>query len=147
VGNIRSFLPSDMTLQDFWNYLKTVLTEGGLIPTSLTPEELAQVKKLQETKYATWQWNYGKSPKSQMQNKCRFPGGLLDLHLTVENGKIAGIQILGDFLALTPVEPLEEALTGCAYREDAIADVLKRFALETMLGNITEEEFIKTVLL
>ena len=56
-------------------------------------------------------------------------------------------QILGDFLALTPVEPLEEALTGCAYREDAIADVLKRFTLETMLGNITEEEFIKTVLL
>ena len=147
VGNIRSFLPADMTLQDFWNYLKTVLTEGGLIPTSLTPEELAQVKKLQETKYATWQWNYGKSPKSQMQNKCRFPGGLLDLHLTVENGKIAGIQILGDFLALTPVEPLEEALTGCAYREDAIADVLKRFALETMLGNITAEEFLKTILL
>ena len=24
VGNIRSFLPSDMTLQDFWNYLKAV---------------------------------------------------------------------------------------------------------------------------
>ena len=147
VGNIRSFLPADMTLTSFWNYLKTVLTEGGLEPASLSPEELEQVKKLQETKYATWQWNYGKSPKSQIHNKCRHSGGLLDLHLSLENGKIRQLQILGDFLGLTPVEPLEEALIGCEYREDAIASVLEGFSLDTMLGNITAEEFLKTILL
>ena len=147
VGNIRSFLPADMTLTSFWNYLKTVLTEGGLEPASLSNEELEQVKKLQETKYATWQWNYGKSPKSQIHNKCRHAGGLLDLHLSLENGKIRQLQILGDFLGLTPVEPLEEALIGCEYREDAIAAVLERFSLDTMLGNITAEEFLKTILL
>ena len=147
VGNIRSFLPADMTLTSFWNYLKTVLTEGGLEPASLSNEELEQVKKLQETKYATWQWNYGKSPKSQIHNKCRHAGGLLDLHLSLENGKIRQLQILGDFLGLTPVEPLEEALIGCEYREDAIASVLKGFSLDTMLGNITAEEFLKTILL
>ena len=147
VGNIRSFLPADMTLTSFWNYLKTVLTEGGLEPASLSNEELEQVNKLQETKYATWQWNYGKSPKSQIHNKCRHAGGLLDLHLSLENGKIRQLQILGDFLGLTPVEPLEEALIGCEYREDAIAAVLERFSLDTMLGNITAEEFLKTILL
>ena len=147
VGNIRSFLPADMTLTSFWNYLKTVLTEGGLEPASLSCEELEQVKKLQETKYATWQWNFGKSPKSQIHNKCRHAGGLLDLHLSLENGKIQQLQILGDFLGLTPVEPLEEALIGCEYREDAIASVLEGFSLDAMLGNITAEEFLKTILL
>ena len=147
VGNIRSFLPADMTLTSFWNYLKTVLTEGGLEPASLSCEELEQVKKLQETKYATWQWNYGKSPKSQIHNKCRHAGGLLDLHLSLEGGKIQQIQILGDFLALTPVEPLEEALIGCEYREEAIAAILQHFTLDTILGSITAEEFLKTILL
>lgn len=146
VGNIRAFLPSDMTLQSFWSYLKTVLTAGGLVPTSLSAQELEQVQQLKESKYDTWQWNYGKSPKSQIQNKHRYPGGLLDIHLSIENGTIHSIQILGDFLALTPVEPLENALLGCLYREDAIADVLNRFPLETMLGGITREEFLKTIL-
>lgn len=146
VGNIRSFLPADISLQDFWNYLKTALAADGIIPTSLSDADLAQVVALKESKYDTWQWNYGKSPKHQIQSKMRFPGGLLQIQLSVAEGNISQISILGDFLGLTPVEPLENALMGCPYREDAISGILEQFSLDAMLGGITKEEFLQTIL-
>ena len=60
-------------------------------------------------------------------------------------GAIQDIRILGDFLALTPVEPLENALKGCAYREDAVASVLDRFDLTETLGGIEKTEFLETI--
>ncbi len=146
VGNIRTALPQDMSLHAFWNYLKTALTAGGMVPDALTAEELAEVEKLKQEKYDTWQWNFGRSPKCAVVSKKRFPGGLLELHLTVENGYIRELKILGDFLALTAPEPLEQALCGCAYTAESIAQVLAQFPLREILGAVTAEEFLQTVL-
>ncbi len=146
VGNIRPLLPVDMTLLEFWNYLKTALSREGIVPVSLTEAELAQIQALKETKYHTWQWNFGRSPKYALCNKRRFPGGLLEFHLSVSEGKISQMDILGDFLSLADVAPLARALEGCAYRRSDIEAVLARFPLSTMLGSITEAEFLQTIL-
>ncbi len=146
VGNIRTFLKQDMTLSAFWAYLKTALNRDGFLPDALTAEELAHVQALKESKYDTWQWNYGRSPKYQLCNKRRFPGGLLELHLSVKDGSISGLEIMGDFLSLSDVAPLAQALEGCAYRKADIEAVLDQFPLSALLGNITAEEFIQTIL-
>lgn len=145
VGNIRSFLPADMTLQGFWDYLKITLAEDGVVPTSLSDVELAEIEKLKAEKYDTWEWNFGRSPKFQRKCKNRFGGGLLEISLSVAGGRIQDIRILGDFLGLTPVEPLEDALKNCPYREDAVATVLDNFRLQEMLGGIEKHEFLQTI--
>lgn len=145
VGNIRSFLPSDMTLQAFWNYLKTALSADGIVPTSLTDDELAEIQKLKAEKYDTWDWNFGRSPKFQRKAKNRYAGGALEIHLSVADGYIQDIRIVGDFLSLTPIDPLEDALKGCAYREDAVAAILDKFNLQEMLGGIEKQEFLETI--
>ena len=145
VGSIRSALQKDMTLTEFWQYLKAALAEDGILPTSLTIEELAQIEILKKEKYDTWQWNFGRSPKFQTCCKQRFPGGLLELHLTIKQGLIENLQILGDFLALTELSPMEQALIGCAYKEDAVRTVLDKFPFFEYLGNITKNEFIETL--
>lgn len=144
VGNIRQFLDKDLTLPEFWSYLKTSLADS-LIPTTLTAEELAAVDALKREKYDTWQWNYGKSPQFQQVSRKRLSGGLLELHATVDRGIIQALRIYGDFLALTPVEPLEQALIGCPCRTDAILDVLNQHDL-SCLGTITAQEFIEVLL-
>lgn len=144
VGNIRDFLEKDLTLPEFWSYLKTSLADS-IIPTSLTPVELAAVDALKREKYDTWQWNFGKSPQYQRVTRKRLPGGLLELHVTVDRGIIQELGVYGDFLALTPVQPLEEALIGCACRADAIASVLETQDL-CCLGGITVQEFISVLL-
>lgn len=145
VGNIRSFLKTDLTLLQFWDFLKTALADS-VVPAELTAQELAEVKKLQESKYATWQWNYGKSPQYATVCRRRFPGGLLEIHMTVRQGVITELRIFGDFLALTPVKPLEDALIGCAYREDALEEVLDKVSDYDCLGGITREELLDTLL-
>lgn len=146
VGNIRSFLPADLDMQGFWNYLKIALAEDGIFPISLTDSQLETVRALKTAKYDTWQWNYGTSPKFDLCCKKRWPGGLLELRLSVQNGRISALKIYGDFLSVTPVDILQEALTGCEYRRDALEPVLADIPLDRCLGSITQEELIRTLL-
>lgn len=145
VGNIRSFLKKDMTLDSFWEYLKTALAEN-LQPLSLSQEELVAIEKLKQEKYDTWQWNYGKAPQYQTHCRRRFSGGMLEIHQAVKQGCISHLEIYGDFLALTPIRPLINALLGCPLREDALRLRLDTFPDFSCLGTITKDELLETLL-
>ena len=146
VGNIRGALSTDMDMDGFWSYLKTFLTENLATSLTLSQDDLIAIEKLKQEKYDTWDWNYGKSPKCQMRCKKRWDGGLLDLQLSVANGKISAIHIFGDFLAVQPVAELEQILMGCPYGADALEQVLSSVDLTPYLGGITAGELIKTIL-
>ena len=146
VGNIRRELPEDMTIDTFWNYLKSALSGSGFQPAGLTPQQLQDVSKLQAEKYDTWQWNFGSSPKVQTSIRHRFPGGLLQIHLSVKSGKIESVQIYGDFLALQPIDALVAALTGVSYHKDAIDSAISSLPLQELLGGIRKEEFLQTIM-
>lgn len=146
VGNIRAFLQQDMTLGEFWDYLKGALVEDGIVPVRLPPEELVQVAALKAEKYDTWQWNFGASPKYDRVLRHRYPGGLLEIHLTVKAGRIEGIRIFGDFLALQPVDALEKAMTGCVYRREALEAALEQVSVADCLGTVTAQQLLDTVL-
>ena len=135
-----------MTITAFWAHLKRTLGDAGMVEAQLTAEELAQVEKLKAGKYDTWQWNYGRSPAYDTQVKRRFTGGTLDVRLTVKQGVIAQIKFYGDFLAVSPVHILEEALLGCEYRREAIQQTLSGLPVEACLGGITAEECMQTIL-
>ncbi|MBE6934835.1 MAG: lipoate--protein ligase [Ruminococcaceae bacterium] len=146
VSNIRSALESDMDMAAFWAYLRESFTRSGMIPLSLSPAELSRVEALKTEKYDTWEWNFGRSPKYEICFKRRHGGGLLELHLSVSAGNITALKVMGDFLALTELAPLEEALAGCPYREDAIRSALAPLPFSQLLGSITQDEFITTLL-
>lgn len=144
IGNIRDALGQDMELQDFWNYLKSALARDGFLPGSLTAAELEGVMDLKKSKYDTWEWNFGRSPKFDLVNKQRFPGGTLEIGLRVESGHIAEAAFYGDFLSVTSLEPLRQALQGCPFREEETAAVLDQFPLREMFGGIRKEEILET---
>jgi lipoate-protein ligase A len=145
VGNIRSFLHTDMDMAHFWAYLTTALADH-ITPAALTAEELAQVQVLKSEKYDTWQWNFGSSPTFGTVIRRHYSGGSLELQLTVTHGQIRDMAIYGDFLAETPVKPLIDALVGCPYQKAAIADRLSAFSLSQHLGSITVEEFLSAIM-
>ena len=145
IGNIRGFLHEDMTLPEFWDYLKKFLSGGDIIISHLTEEELAEAEKLRLEKYATWEWNFGRSPKWSVANKRKWDGGILETRVNVEHGKITDIKFYGDFLALLPVEPVAAALIGCDFRRESLAPVLGRFKTEEVFGTLTREEILDTI--
>lgn len=147
IGNIRGFLKEagrDMDLPAFWAYLKSAMAES-IQEGSLTEQELEAVEKLKRTKYDTWEWNFGSSPKFDLANKCRFEGGSLEVGLHVEKGAITRIAFYGDFLAVSSLEPLIEALVGCPFRREDVLAVLERFSLAEMFGGITQDEVLSVI--
>ena len=145
IGNIRPMLKKDMTLREFWDYLKGALAAGGLEDAALTEEELAEVRRLKETKYDTWEWNFGASPRYGLENRRKWDGGILEVRLAVEQGHIAHVVFYGDFLALCPLDGLRQALCGVPFRREDVAAVLDRFPLERCFGGIAREEILDTI--
>lgn len=144
IGNIRAALKTDMTLPEFWAYLKTTLA-SEITPAALTAEELAGVEELKRAKYDTWEWNFGRSPKYDRVNKAWFDGGGLEVRMAVEKGRITGTAFYGDFLALSPLDGLTDALTGCPFRREAVEEVLDQFPLPELFGGIRKEEILDTM--
>jgi lipoate-protein ligase A len=97
------------------------------------------------TKYDTWAWNFGRSPKYDLVNKRRFDGGSLEVGLHVETGLIQSIGFYGDFLAVSSLEPLTEALVGCPFRQAEVSEILDRFPLQELFGSITKDEVLDTI--
>lgn len=145
IGNIRSFLRTDMDLPAFWDYLRTSLAGEGVSAGSLTEEELAAVEEIRRSRYDTWEWNFGRSPRYQMTNRRRFAAGSLEACLSVESGRITQAAFYGDFLARVSLESLTEALRGCPFRTEEVGAVLDRFNLLDCFGGITRDEILDTL--
>ncbi|MFV0497625.1 MAG: lipoate--protein ligase [Candidatus Fimivivens sp.] len=145
IGNIRELLPKDMTLPAFWDYLKRVLAGSGLIQDTLSPQELDEIEKLKIAKYDTWEWVYGRSPKYDMTNKCKWAGGLIEARIAVEKGCIADLIFYGDFLSVDSMDEVVAALRGCPFRREDVADVLRKFDLPRYFGTITLDEILNTM--
>nr|WP_325258881.1 lipoate--protein ligase [uncultured Oscillibacter sp.] len=145
IGNIRPCLERDMTLPEFWAYLKTALTGSGLIPARLLPEELEGVEALKREKYDDWEWNFGRSPKYNMTNKRYWEGGMLEVAAGVEKGRITDITFWGDFLAVDSMEPVTQALRGCLFEREQVQNTLSAFPIARYFGAVTEQEILETL--
>lgn len=142
IGNIRDFLEKDMDILAFWAYLKESLAENGFVKERLTTDELKEVDDLMRSKYQTWEWNFGRSPKFNVTNKKRYNAGSIESRIEVKEGKITEAAFFGDFLSISPIRPLTDAMAGLPFRSSDIAAVLKLFDIEAMFGGITEEEIL-----
>ncbi|MFV0498006.1 MAG: lipoate--protein ligase [Candidatus Fimivivens sp.] len=142
IGNIRDFLSDDMDLTTFWAYLKEKLAGNGLAEGCLSAQEQTAVLELARTKYSTWDWNFGRSPKYNMTNKRRYEGGCLAPQVAVQKGVITDIAFYGDFLSLRPLDELCDALKGCPFRSADVGAVLDRFPLTELFGSIRREEVL-----
>ncbi len=143
IGNIRPLLPSDMTMRQFWEYLLHFLTGDIVTKVNLPQGALQEIRTLRDTKYATWEWNFGRSPAADIHAKKRFPAGTAEVYLTIERGRIKEIQIFGDFLALRPIAPLRDILIGKEYKKEVIQRNLTGFPVEDYLGGISSEELLE----
>jgi len=80
--------------------------------------------ELLESKYGTWAWNYGQNPACNVQRAHRFPAGDIDGRLDIQQARIAGLRIFGDFMRRADVRALETRLCGLAFERDVVASVL-----------------------
>ncbi|AAU37665.1 LplA protein [[Mannheimia] succiniciproducens MBEL55E] len=105
----------------------------------LTEEDWQKVYALREQRFANWDWNYGRSPQFTLEYYHKFPAGLVEYKLNVEQGKIQNIRIFGDFFGLAEIAELEKALIGIKYEKQAISQIFNHFNIKQYFGNIEPE--------
>lgn len=147
VANISEFLNEPLKIEEFRKLLLEGLYEESepFEKYHLTPEEWKAVHQLKEEKYDTWDWNYGRSPKFNIQRNKRFPIGEIDLRIFVEKGHINKFKIFGDFFGKEPVENLEKLLEGARYEKENISELLKDIEIQEYFGDIPKKDFIELI--
>lgn len=147
VANISEFLNDSMTIEQFrMEILKSIFGgEEKIQYLELTDEDWTNIRELSAERYANWDWNYGKSPKFNMQHTHRFPVGGIDVHIQVKKGIMEDISIFGDFFGVGEVTVIEESLKGVQYDRQSISEALSSIDIPTYLGGITKEEFLQLI--
>ena len=114
VTNVAEHLPERVTLPEFRRILlENILRENPGEEYPLTPDDLAAVEKLRTERYATWEWNYGKSPVCTMLRRRRVDGcGLIEAYITVEHGLVSAVTFKGDFFSAEEPEALAARFVG-----------------------------------
>ncbi|MCX6089477.1 MAG: lipoate--protein ligase [Candidatus Atribacteria bacterium] len=126
VTNILPLLSVPITLEEFKHAILDELERSGdrIEIKHLTPEEEKKIQELVRTKYGTWEWNYGESPRYTLKKSRRFDFGKVEVLLDVNQGIIQTCKLYGDFFGKEEISILEEKLAGCRYEKASIEQAL-----------------------
>lgn len=147
VANISELMENKIDIQEFRELLLKGLYEESEVfeRYHLTEEEWKGVHELKESKYDQWDWNFGRSPKFNIQREKRFPVGEIDLRIFIEKGHIIDFKIYGDFFGKEPVSNIEELMIGVRYEREDIVKQLNNIDVKDYFGDISKEEFVELI--
>lgn len=147
VTNISEHLKEPLSLEDFTKKLMDYVidTTPGSRLYSFTEEDIRQIQKLRDEKFATNEWNYGQSPDYSFKKSIRTPGGVLEMNLEVKHGIIEKVKIFGDFFSERGIEGIEKALETVSHNEAAIRDALPKDDFNSYLSNIAADDLIEAM--
>lgn len=145
VINLKEYLSNEVTIDDLKKRLIGQMMEqnANSINYLLTIEDHDIIENLVETKYKTWDWNFGFSPKYSFTNAIKIPAGFIELHLDIaKGGKIEKAKIFGDFFASKPIEEIELLITNVPHDLEVIHEILSSVDLKEYFGNVTIDEIL-----
>lgn len=144
VTNISEHLKEALEIEDFISLVMNHILE--MYPNAelyqFSDQDRKIIQELVQTKYGTWDWNYGYSPKYNFKKSIRTNGGKIEFNFDVKDGIIEKANIYGDFFSRANIHDLEQALIGIPHREKEVLKVLGSFEIGTYFKNITLEELI-----
>ena len=147
VANLCEYLPNVPDIQTFSKQLEEILSHHYQdTEYQLSEEDLANIQQLTDKKFATWEWNYGRSPKATLTHSARLACGTVEIHLTLAENRISSCRFGGDFLGNLPATDLESALIEVIYDTENIRKRLSSFTIGAYFDGVTMEELIRLIL-
>ncbi|WP_163652283.1 lipoate--protein ligase [Listeria sp. PSOL-1] len=147
VANISQFMDEEMSTEEFRDLLLRHIFDVENVKDvkeyKLTSEDWKRISEISVARYANWEWNYGKSPKFNLEHTKRFPIGSIDIRLNVARGIISDIKIFGDFFGVANIDEIEDKLKGINYQREALEQALANIDVKNYFGNITKAEFLE----
>ena len=139
VCNLRPLLPQFKTLEEFRDALHGILADESQ-EISLTEAQKAQITKRMNEKFSTWEWIYGRSPKTEFESTRKLACGTVTAHYTLTRGVFSELEFTGDFIGNRPALELSAALIG-----KRLEDVLSQ-PVQDYFEGVTPQEFLSVFL-
>ena len=144
VANLCDYLPEIPDIQTFSQRLEEILSNNYTdTEYQLTETDLANIQRLTDKKFATWEWNYGRSPKATLVHSARLACGTVEIHLTLAENRIASCRFGGDFLGNLPASDVEKALTGIPYEINEIRKCLSKIEINRYFDRVSADNLLE----
>ena len=143
VTNLCEYLPELPDIQAFSQHLEDILSNNYAdTEYQLSEEDLASIQRLEDEKFAQWEWIYGRSPKATLTHSARLACGTISIHLTLAENRIKTCLFGGDFLGNLPASDIEQALQGVPYEADAIRQCLSQINLNNYFDGVVADDLL-----
>jgi lipoate-protein ligase A len=146
VTNISEHLMTPMDVLEFSTLIENHIMEKypEAILYELSEEDHERIREMVQSKYGTWEWNFGYSPQYNFRKVLRTQNsGTLEFILDVTDGVIRDIRIFGDYFNMCDTEEIEDALRDVQHSEIKIRQALSAFNINDYFNNLTLDEFVE----
>lgn len=147
VTNIIDYLDEGYTLADFKTaLLGSMFANEDLQEIRLTEEDIRGIEQLKTERYATWDWNFGKSPRYNLRKERKCDFGLVTVLLQVEKGEIKDIHFYGDYFGNGEIQELEVLFIGVKPTEEDLSSALENIELGDFINGLNSKTLIDLIL-
>ena len=148
VDNILPNLPEKITVDEFseklLEHMKSKFPE--MKEYKFTEEELSEIEQLRATKFGTWEWNYGHSPKFDIERNTRFTAGKIQVFADVENSLINNIRFYGTFFGNnSDLSEVETTLNGVKYSSENVKEALSKIEFNNYFAGFSLDELTEAI--
>jgi lipoate---protein ligase len=145
VTNISEHLKQPMDVMQFSELIQDHITE--MYPDArfyeLTDEDHRLINELVDTRYNTWDWNFGNSPAYNFRKIVRTENsGTIEFCMEVKNGNIIQTGIFGDYFSIEDPKVIENALASIPHKEEAIRKAVAPFNISDYFAKLTVDELV-----
>lgn len=141
VGNLRECLPQFSGITELQEALERILSRDHSDPqVFLTTGQEDEVAGICRTKFSTWEWNYGLSPKAHFRKALKLPCGTVEARCDIVRGRIAGAAFGGDFIGSLPAEELAAALEGRRFGRADVLEALRALDVRSHFDGTSPEQ-------
>lgn len=141
VTNISEHLDRPLDMEQFSQELLTRVMDQVVDPEIyvFSREDVNAIKQLRDERYATWEWNFGYSPRYRFTRELEYEKGSIVLKMNVEKGVIRELDLEGDFSSMRDISELEDRIRGCIHDPETLRDRLYQADVENYIEGMDPE--------
>lgn len=147
VTNVVDYMEKKVPLEVFKKALLAEMAKREKMEKhELTSEEIAKIKEIQKNRYDTWEWNYGKSPKYDIEKERYVEGcGKFQFHINVQEGRITAFDVFGDYFGNGDKEDVQKFMLGKKINREELTRAVQDFPLENYFHGLKKDVFVDMI--
>lgn len=139
VANLKEYLPADMSFDDFVAHLAEHLS-GGDSQLELPDAAEEQIRSEAQSKFASWDWVYGRSKEADFQRRGKYACGTVELSLSLKGGCIDALRFEGDFVGEQDAAEFSARLLGLRFEREIVWEAVRACEVGRYFEGTSAEE-------